>query len=161
MTYNSKRTIASMIAGILLLAAYLIYALGNRAPRAGDLRGWAMAILVFIGIGVVGVVLVQILFHIALAIGIAVKEREKDSKKIERIMAASMVEDERDRLIGQKSAHIASVCAGVGFVAALVVWAFGGATVPGLHILMGAFAVGSLLEGAVSVRLHEGGVRNG
>ncbi|MCL2671454.1 MAG: hypothetical protein FWF10_05405 [Clostridiales bacterium] len=161
MSFNSKKSIASMVAGALMLIAYAIYALGAHAPAADDLKPWALALLVFIGIGVVAVIVIQILFHIATAIGIAVREQERDRKKIDRRFASLTVEDERDKLIGLKSSHISSIVAGIGFVAALVGLAFGASAVFALHILLGACAVGSAAEGIASVYFYEKGVRNG
>jgi hypothetical protein len=150
-----------MLAGVLLNAAYVIYALGSRAPASEDLQGWAVVILAFIGIGVIALIVIQILFHIAFAVGIAVKEGESNDQKIERIIASSMAEDEREKLIGLKSARIGYGCAGIGFIAALAVLALGISALLALHILLGSFAVGSLIEGGVCVYHYERGVRNG
>ena len=158
MSYNSKKTIASMIMGVLLAAAYIIYALSDSSPAPDDLKSWATAMLVFIGIGVAAVIVIQIIFHIALSIGIAVKEQGKDDKTMERIIASIVVEDERDKLISLKSSHIGSVFAGIGFVAALVALTFGTSVVTALHILFGMFSVGSLAEGIVSVYFYERGI---
>ena len=159
MSYNSKRTIASIIAGVILIAAYLIYAFGERSPAPDDLKSWATAMLVFIAIGVAATVVIQILFHIALAVGIAVKEREQDDKTVERMIASAVVEDERDKLVGLKSARIGYAIAGAGFIAALVALAFEAPVVAALHIPFGAFATGSIVEGIVSVYFYEKGIK--
>jgi hypothetical protein len=149
-----------MAAGVLLLAAYIIYALGN-SPGQGSLKSWAIVMLVFIGIGIAALILIQILFHIAFSIGIAVKDPEGEEKNIERIISSSMVEDEMDMLISLKSAHAAYICAGIGFIAALAALAFGASAVFALHILFGSFAAGSTLEGGMSVYCYEMGCKNG
>ncbi len=161
MTYQSKRAIASMATGILLLATYVVYALEKHSSGPDSLRSWAIAMLAFIGIAVITQIIVQILFHIAFSVGIAVKERECDEKKIDRIISSSMVEDEMEKLISVKSARIGYICAGVGFVAALAALAFGASDVFALHFLFGAFAAGAITEGGVSIYYHERGVRNG
>jgi len=164
MSYSSKRTITSMAAGLLLIIAYAIYALGSHAPAHEDLKSWAVVMLVFIGIGIVTTIVIMILFHIAFAIGVAAKEHfqgRKPEENVERIMKSSMVEDEREKLIALKSSRIGYICAGVGFVAALVALAFGMPAVIALHIMFGSCAIGSLIEGCVGVYLHERGVRNG
>lgn len=161
MSYSSIRTIVNMVAGAILIVAYIVYALGANSPAPENLRSWATAILVFIGIGVAALIVIQVLFHIALAIGIAVKERECDDKTVERIITSSMIEDERDKVICLKSSRVGCICAGIGFVAALVALAFGMASVVALHIASGAFAVGSIIEGIVGVYYYEKGVRNG
>lgn len=161
MSYNSKKTVASVITGILLVAAYVAYALGTRSPAPDNLKAWAIAILIFIGIGVFAIIVVQIAFHVALAIGIAAKEKERSEEKIKRILSSSMVEDEREKLISLKSARVGYFCAGVGFIATLIALVFGLSAVVALHILLGAFAVGSVAEGIVGVYFYEKGVRNG
>jgi hypothetical protein len=161
MSYNSKRTLVSTIAGIVLVVSYIIYALGKKAPAPENIGSWAITMLVFIGIGVAAMIVIQILFHIGFAIGIAVKEREHDQKNIERIIKSSMVEDERDKLISLKSSRIGYIFASISFAVALLALALGLPAVVALHILAGGFAVGSLIEGAVSVFFYEKGVRNG
>lgn len=160
MTYNSKRTITSMVVGIILFAAYAIHALRKYALPPANMASWAKTMLVFIGIGAVGLFIVQILFHIVYAIGIAVKEQEQSDKEVERLISASIVEDERDKLVSLKATRIGYIVIGAGFIATLAALALGGTAILALHILLGAFLVGSLVEGAVSVYLHERGVHN-
>jgi len=161
MSYSSKKTISGMAVGIILITGYIIYALGGAAPAPEDLKAWAAAILIFIGIGIAAGIVIQILFHIAFAVGTAVKERERDDKTVERIISASVVEDERDKLIELRSGRIGHIFSGLGFVAALVALAFGMSALFALHILFGVFFVGALIEGAVSVYYYERGIRNG
>ena len=161
MSYTSKRTLLSMSVGILLLAIYAAYALGEAAPAPEDLKSWAMAMLVYIGACIAAGIVIQILFHIALAVGISIKEKEPSDKKVERIIKASMFEDERDKLISLKSSHIGYAFAGFGFVMGLIALTIGISYVIVLHVMAGAFAVGSIIEGCVSVYLNERGVHNG
>jgi len=158
MSYNSKKTIASIVMGVLLVAAYVIYAFSKYSPESEDLKSWAVVMLVFIGIGVAAAIGIQIVFHIALSIGIAVKEQGQDDKTVERIIASTVVEDERDKLISLKSSHIGAIFAGLGFVAMLVALAFGVPVVTALHIIFGTFSVGSIVEGIVSVYFYEKGI---
>ena len=158
MTYNSKRTTASMAAGVLLMTAYLIYALGGNAPKAEDLKSWALAMLVFIGIGIGALIIIQIVFHIVFAASIAVREGEE---KVERVIASHTREDERDKLISLKASHISHVIMGAGLVAALVCLCFGVPAVAALHVQFGACALGTLAEGAVSICLYERGTLHG
>jgi hypothetical protein len=123
---------------------------GANSPAPENLKSWATVALVFIGIGAAALIVIQVLFHVALAIGIAVKEREHDDKTVERIISSSMVEDERDKIISLKSSHVGYTCVGIGFVAALVALASGMANVVALHILSGAFAIGSITEGILT-----------
>src|SRR5450756_1483830 len=118
MSYQSKKTITSMVGGALVLAAYCIYAFGRYSSGAiaeGNLKFWAGTMLVFIGIGIVGIILLQIVFHIALSIGIAVKERawdeEENDERIEATVEATGVDEEMDKLSELKSSQIGFVLA--------------------------------------------------
>ena len=161
MTISGKKTVLSMFSGVLMVIAYIIYALGGSAPEPGNVKSWALAMLIFIGIGVILAIVIEIFFHIALSIVVSVKENEGDSKKVERVIKSSMLEDERDKLIGLKSARLGYVCAGAGFIAALVLLAFGVQAVAALHTIFASFAAGSLAEGIMGVYYHEKGVGNG
>lgn len=161
MTYNSKRTIASMITGIVLFISYAVYAFQKYSQGITEIKFWAVAMLVFIGIGVAGAIVIQIIFHIVYAIGIAVKERDQSDRDVERMIAASVVEDERDKLINLKSAHIGYIIAGIGFISALISLALGSSEIFALHLVFGTFAIGSFVEGGISVYLYERGVHNG
>ena len=161
MSYNSKKNIASMIAGVLLIAAYIIYASGGAAPAPDDLKAWALVMLAFIGIGIALTIVIMILFHIAFAIGIAAKEckqgREPDDN-IERVIKSSMLEDERDKLIELKTDRVEYVFAGLGFMGMLIALARGASTVTALHIMLGAVCFGMLVGGGVGIYYHERGV---
>ena len=158
MSFGSKRTFSSLAAGVVLYAAYIVYALSRRAPEADNLKSWAIVMLVFIGVGIVLVIIIQILFHIVSAIGISVKNSEKD---VDRIISSSMVEDERDKLISLKSAHIGYFFAGCGYVAALAALALGVKTLYALHFMLGSFGAASIIEGILSIYYYEKGIRNG
>lgn len=161
MSEKSKSTITSLVAGVAILVAYAIYAAGRfRQGLDGpeSLQSWALTMLAFLGIGVVGLILVQILFRIVLAMTIAASERGGDPGRVERILASSMAEDEMDRLVGLRSARVGYVVIGLGFVGLLLVLALGGSAVVGLHVLFGSFAVGSLAAGVVTVVGYERGV---
>ncbi|MCL2084925.1 MAG: hypothetical protein FWH06_06700 [Oscillospiraceae bacterium] len=164
MSYISKRNIASMVAGIALIVAYIIYATDANAPAAENLRAWAAAILVFIVIGIGIQILVQIMFHIALAIGIAVKKELKEGCKqgdesVERIIKSEMVEDERIKIIELKASRAGYWFMGLGVAAAFMVIASGAETVAALHVLFGMSALASVAEGVAGIIYHERGVK--
>ncbi len=159
MSYNSKRTIVSMVLGVVVTIAYAFYALGENAPKLEDVKSWATVMLAFIGVGVAATVVAQVIFHIASAIGIAAREGE--GEKIDRIISSSMVEDEMGKLISLKSTRFTLALVGTSFIAALVALACGVATVVALHALFAGFAIGSLVEGAANVYYNEKGVHNG
>ena len=161
MSYGSKKTIASMAAGILLFIGYTLYALRKQAQGMGGIAAWATTILAFIGISIAAVIVIQILFHILLAAGTAAKQPGSSDKEIGKALEITMAEDEMDRLISLKSERIGYICAGLGFIGVLLSLSLGASPVFALHLLLGAFGAGSLLEGGVSVYLYERGVRNG
>ena len=127
MSYQEKRTVVSIFSGLLILVTYCIYAF-NRY-RIGmlpsdDLKPWATTILIFIGIGIVASIVIQIVFHILLSISVAVVKKIQNESieeaEIEKSINLEMVEDEMDKLINLKSNQVSFFFAGIGFVAALV-----------------------------------------
>lgn len=168
MSYQEKKTIVSLVAGLLILAAYCIYVFnkiqsGTAAPD--DLKFWATAMLVFIGIGVVALIVILIVFHILLSITMAVKEEmlngEYDDKKIEKTLELDMVEDEMDKLIGLKAMRISYAVVGIGFIAALVSLVLNYSPAVMLNIMFFSFGIGSIMEGVTQLYFYRRGVRNG
>lgn len=158
MSVKSKSIITSTVAGFVFLTAYAIYV--TRPENTPDtLQAWAVSMLVFLGIAIVALIVIQIVFHIVLAIGIAVNEGDDDSSRIKRILDSTMAEDEMDRMINLRAARVGYVFAGIGFVGVLVVLAVGLGGVVGLHVLFWSIALGSFVSGAVSVYGYERGVR--
>ena len=161
MSYNSKKMIVSMGAGVLFVAAYIIYIFGKSAPALDDLKAWAVIMLVFIGIGIAAVIVIMILFHILFAAGIAAKEHiqgRKPEENVERIIKSSMIEDERDKLIESNSNRIGRVFTGFGFIAALFTLACGISAVIALHVIFGASIIGNFIGGCVNIYYHERGI---
>lgn len=163
MSYQEKKTIVSVATGILILAAYCIYAFGGAVMAAADgLKAWAVTILIFIGIGVVASIVIQIVFHILLSISIAVRKKiqdgEVDDKEVERSIEREMVEDEMDKLIGLKSMRVAFVIAGIGFIAALVSLVLGFSPAVMLNILFISFSAGTIIEGITQLYYYRKGI---
>ncbi len=165
MSYQEKRTLATIFSGILILVAYCLYAFSPTRLAAlppGDLRPWAITMLVFIGIGIVVTIVIQIVFHILLSISLAVQKKiqnmDSDDKEIERAIQLEMVEDERDQHIELKSQRIGFTFAGIGFVAALLALVFHYSPVVMLNILYLAFSAGSILEGLGQLYFYRRGV---
>ena len=161
MSYKSKRTIASIVVGIVLIIIYIIFAMKKNVPGAESpdtLRSWAILMLIFLGIGIVASIIVQIIFAIGYSIGVAVKESDKNDKEVERIIESSMFEDEMDKMITLKSEYVGFVIVGIGFVTALITLAAGMSAVFALNITFASFAVGSLASGIASIVGYERGV---
>jgi len=165
MSYKVKNTIVSILTGVLLMAAYCIYAfrkvqLGAVAPD--DMKFWATTILVFIGIGIAAMIVIQIIFRILLCIAMAVKDQVQngkcDDKKIEKTLELEMVEDEMDKLIGLKSMRIGSSIAGIGFIAALAAIVLNYSPAVMLNILFLSFGASTLASGALSIYYYRKGI---
>ena len=164
MSYISKRNVVSILAGIALIVAYIIYATGTSAPATENVKAWAVAILIFIGIGIGIQIVVQIIFHIALSIGVAIKQEvvcgNKDcAETVERIIESEMIEDERVKTISLKASRVSSVILGLGVCAALVSLAVGMETVIALHLLFGLSAFAAVAEGFASIIMSERGIK--
>ena len=168
MSYQEKRTIVNILSGALLLAAYCIYAFGRYqagAVEAGDLKFWAGTILIFIAIGIVATIIIQIVFHILMSIGITVQKKihneQVSDREIEKSINFDMIEDEMDKLIELKSMRIGYGFAGVGFIAGMVALVLGYSTAVMLNILFLSFSGGSLLEGFPQLYFYRRGIANG
>ena len=163
MSYPEKRTVVSVVSGVLLMVAYCIYAYAKLGlTNLTDLKPWATTMLVFIGIGIVAMIIIQIVFHILLSMGIALKEKIRDEsiddKKIESTIASEMIEDEMDKLIELKANKIGYSFVGFGFVAGLITLAFGLPAAIMLNVLFLASMLGSIVEGLIQLRYYRKGV---
>ncbi len=168
MSYQEKKTMVSVATGILILAAYCIYAFGRGLPETtapADLKFWATTMLIFIGIGVVASIVIQIVFHIILSVSIAVGKQVStgkcDEKEVEKIIERETVEDEMDKLIGLKSMRISFAVAGAGFIAALASLVLSFPVAVMLNILFLSFNAGAIFEGIAQLYFYRKGVKNG
>jgi hypothetical protein len=167
MSYQEKKTVVSIVSGVLVLAAYCIYAFGQYqagAAAPGDLKFWAGAMLIFIGIGIAASIIIQIVFHILLSIAIAaskkIQNEQCDDTTIEKSIKAEMVEDEMDRLIEMKSMRVGFIFAGIGFVAGLLSLIFNYPPAVMLNIIFLSFSGGSLLEGFTQLYFYRKGIQH-
>ena len=163
MSYPEKRTVVSVITGVLLLAAYSIYAFGKAGMANPDnLIFWAKTMLIFIGIGIVATIITQIVFHITLSVGMAVKQKMKDEscddKEIEKSIEQEMVEDEMGKLIALTAGKIGYSFVGFGFLAGLIALTLGASPVVMLNILFFSNIVGTITEGIVQIRYYRRGL---
>ena len=77
MSYQEKRIMVNISSMILVLVGYLVYAFGrfnSGVVSQGDLKFWAGTMLIYIGIGIVATIIIQIVFHILLSVSVAVKK---------------------------------------------------------------------------------------
>ncbi|MHB8129891.1 MAG: hypothetical protein ACYDEX_12915 [Mobilitalea sp.] len=165
MSYQEKRIIFTIITGVLILGAYCIYAYGkfqSSTAHTEDIKFWAGAILMFVGIGVVVNIVNQIVFHILIAISIAVKEKMRngmyDDKEIEKTIKNEMVTDEMDQLIELKSMRTGFFVSGIGFLLGLLLLVLNYSPIIMINIMFISFLVGSLLEGFIQLHYYRKGV---
>jgi hypothetical protein len=168
MSYQEKRTVISIITGLFVLAAYCCYVYVKHQSgtvAADDIKFWAGTMLIFIGIGIIANIIIQIVFHIMLSIAIAMKEEVRNGKcdddKIERTVRNEIVEDEMDKLINLKSMRVSFGIAGTGFIAALMSLILNCTPAVMLNILFISFSAGSLIEGFTQLYFYRRGVKNG
>lgn len=168
MSYQEKKSIISIVTGLLILAAYFIYTYTKYQSGVvieGDLKFWAASILVFIGIGIVATIIIQIIFHILLSVAIAVQAKVRDEscddKEIEKTIELEMVSDEMDRLIELKSSMVGFGVAGAGFMLSLVAIVFNYSPVVMLNIMFASFSIGSILEGFTQLYFYRKGINHG
>lgn len=168
MSYQEKRTLVSVLIGILILVSYCVYTyskISSGAESVEDLKFWAFAMVLFIGTGVIATIIIQIVFHILLSVGIAIKEQIEngsvDEDGIEKKLEIDMVEDEMDKLIGLKSMRFGFAIAGIGFVSGLLTLLFNYTPAVMLNILFVSFSLGSILEGLVQIYYYRKGVNHG
>ncbi len=167
MSYQEKSTIVSSVTGILVMAAYIIYALiryNSGTIQPDDLKFWASTMLVFIVIGVAATIITQIALPVILSVSIAVtkkiQDESVDEKEIEKSINHEMVEDEMDKLISLKSGRIGFGFAGVGFVTGLILLVLGLSPVWMLNITFLSVMLGSLFEGFTQLYYYRRGVRH-
>ncbi len=168
MSYQEKKTIVSTITGALVLAVYGINTFGkvqSGMMEITNMKAWAVQMLIFIGIGIVASIVIQIIFHILVSVSLAVKKTAQNSKcdsdEISKSIEVEMVEDEMDKLIQLKSMRISFAVAGIGFITALIWLVVNQSAALMLNILFVSFSLGSLLEGLTQIYYYKKGVRNG
>ncbi|MDR0849878.1 MAG: hypothetical protein LBN07_00120 [Christensenellaceae bacterium] len=158
MSFKSKKIITELVAGLGMLAGYLIYSLSSSAPGVEDLKGWAILILIALGIGIGVCIVVEIAFHVVVHIRVNIRERGKDKKEIERIVKSEMSEDEMDKSIDNKSNRMGYGITGLGIIVALIVLACGVGPVIALHVILGACFLSAVCQGIFAVVCYEKGV---
>ncbi len=171
MTYHEKRNLVTSVIGLLVLVSYLIYAIltyNEGSVESLSLRFWAIAMLIFIGIGIGSIILAMILFHIVYSIGLAIRLKREDTsitdeeinKKINQLLKTDIVEDEMGKLIELKSMRISSIFVGVGFVVSLLSLILDFSPVIMLNILFISFGLGSAFEGLLQIHYYKKGVHH-
>ncbi len=116
MSYQERRTIMSMLSGIIIFVGYSLYIYQKYNDRLFgneiDLKFWATAILMMIPVSIVA----RIVIHIIFSIINEVTSREKDPK----------ITDERDKLIDLRAGRNSHYVFGLGFMLGMLSLLFEG-----------------------------------
>lgn len=165
MSFQERRTLTTVITGAAVLAAYCIYAFGkyqSGVVAAGDLKFWAVTMLIFIGIGVAVTIVISIVFSIVSSIAIAITEKIRnndcDDKEIEKRIGVEMQEDERDKLIELKASKIGYYVSGFGIIGGLVSVVLGYSAAVMLNIMFISMSFGSIVEGISQMVFYRRGI---
>ena len=159
MSYQEKRTMLSIVSGILFLIIYFSLVSSMGLANNLNVKDWASFMLKFIGISIVVIIILQILFHILQAISISIKERTKDEKMIEKKVNSFFITDEMDKIIELKSARVSYAFVGFGFIGSLISIVLGYNFIFMLNLIFVSFSVGSIIEGFVSLYYYRKGIR--
>jgi heme/copper-type cytochrome/quinol oxidase subunit 2 len=150
---QEKKTVASLLASLIVLIAYVLYGYARIRERGADLESdltwWAGVMLVFIGIGIVVYIIILIVFSI---IVIQARKEEDDSTD---------VLDEMDRRIMLIATKNGFIVVNAGFIAALVTLVLDMPSAVMLNIVFLSFLTGSMVEGFWKLLLYRRGVGNG
>lgn len=163
MTYQTKKTLVSLMASLILLISYCISVYNDFSKALileNDASFWARKMLLFIGIGIVINIISFIVFHILLSVNLTVKDSTKDSKEINRKLELEMVEDEMDKLIELKSLRVGYIIASIGFILGLILLALNASLAIVLNTLFLSFFVGAIAEGISNLFYYFRGIRN-
>lgn len=179
MSYQEKRTITMLAAGLTVFIAYALYAFityKSGEPKTNDLSFWAISMLVFMAIGVVIAILTQIALHIAIVAGFEIKKQIsiEIAKKVTQELPQNCempvsqaeeldysefeMEDERDKFIALKAMKIGYIIAGSGFLIALILLALKVNPAIMLNLLFFAFGLASLSESMAHLYYYKRGV---
>lgn len=116
MSYQERRTIMSMLSGLIIFVGYSLYVYQNYNDRLFgsevDFRFWATAILMMIPVSIVA----RIVIHIIFSIVNEMASKEKDPK----------ITDERDKLIDLRATRNSHYTFALGFMLGIISLLFEG-----------------------------------
>jgi uncharacterized membrane protein len=155
MFYQQKKCIVTILSGLIVLASYCIYVYQKFQSGidnlSHDLKFWATTMLIFIGAGIVMIIITLIVFHIINAIIHEVKHQEAEDP---------MVEDEMDKLIELKAMRNSFIIVGMGFVFSLVTLVMQMPPAIMINVIFLSFLAGSIFEGFSQLYFYRKGIQN-
>ncbi len=163
MSYQEKKYGAMFVTQMLLLAAYVIIALGRyRAGllNATDLKAWAAFMLIAAAISFVVILLAQVVFHFGLA-SKALARHHGVNEKTREDLEDIAVKDEMDEAIELKSGWVNASVMSVGGLVALLSLLLGASYALMLNIFFLSGFLGMIAENAVTFNLYRRGLNHG
>ena len=147
MSYQEKKVLVSLFTTIAVVGVYVLLVadpyFSGRFEQPDGLMLLGRYILAMIG----GVVVATIVGQILLAVVTQIGRRDE-----------SLIEDERDRLIEQKSMTVATGVIGTGIVVSIGALATGVKIADVLHMIVLGMVLGCFVSELVKLRLYRRGV---
>ncbi len=157
MSHRGKKAFFSILTGICLPAFYCFYSFGR--ARAGmscadELKFRAEMILLFILIGAIVSVVLEVLSAVLFAVKKALAEQVTTGDGEEEKAARETVKDDRDSLTELKSLRICLAVCGAGFFTALVFGLLGYPPAVILNVMYLSFCAGLLTRDLARLFLY-------
>ena len=147
MSKDEREAYAAVLSSLLMAGVFYIWISDGMAAGAFDgaqgVQVWAWQVFKLIGFGIV----LAILAHVSVAILHAVITREGNED----------LSDERDRLITARGMQVSLVVMSIGFLAMIVILAWGYPVHVGLNLLLAGCILGSLCGDLTRVYLYRRG----
>ena len=124
----SKKKLVELIVSLAWFVGYMIYAFSSVAPATDNLQGWAVALLVSIGISLILTMIVEIAFHLK--------------------------ETEQDKAIDTKANNLTFGFMALGILGCLSAIACGASAVVGFHIILGFSCFLGMSAGCIYSLVH-------
>lgn len=146
MSYQEKNIALSLLAFIILVIFFYprvgeMYATGQFSGEAGLILLGKTG-LVFIGVGVVAVVVLSVLHGVLFA-------------AITGDCVQSEITDERDRMIERRGMQISGIVTGIGLVCAMIALALGQGAVPVLIGIVAAFGIAEFISAIARLAMYQ------
>lgn len=149
MSYQEKKSIATILGTLPIIIFYIIYTVSKQQAGidlANDLGFWGRTMLITIGIGIVVTIVTLIVFHIINAVLTQGEEADPG------------IEDELDKLVELKSDRFSFILVGIGFMAALVTLVLSMPPAVMLNIIFFSFYLGSIIGEIAKIYFYRRGV---
>jgi len=162
MSYHEKKALAGLVTLLLVVVGYCIYAFSSYAngnTQNDNIKFWAGAILLFIAVGVIITVIIEIVLYIREYLKILADKNLSKASATQK-MKTIFSPDEMDKLIELKTSKISYAFTGIGFVSAMILVLIGFSASVMINIIFLSMCVGSFIEGIAVIYYYKVGVSN-